>query len=92
MASKNRSVPRSFELPWASGEVVEEASFVGEYHESVVQLLEAEEGYVMVRFCHYDLKGRFQRSPLIVGEDDIKGLKKALSKSPKLLALLRKLV
>ena len=88
----DRALPRSFSLHWASGEVIEEASAVGEYHESVIQLLHADEGYCMVRFCYYDLEGRFQRSPLIVSEDDIKGLRKSLQKCPKLQALLNKLV
>ncbi|MGH9552559.1 MAG: hypothetical protein ACRD3W_24480, partial [Terriglobales bacterium] len=60
--------------------MTEEAAFAGEYHESLIQLLEAEDGYSMVRFCYYDLEGRFQRSPLIVSEEDIKGLRKSLRK------------
>jgi len=87
-----RELPRAFSLHWASGEVIEEASFVGEYHESVIQLLRADDGYSMVRFCYYDPEGRFQRSPLIVSEDDINGLRKSLLQCPNLQVLLNKLV
>ncbi len=79
-------------MPWGQGDIAEEASFVGEYHESRIQLLKADEGYVMVRFCYYDLDGRFQRSPLIVGKDDIKGLKASLKRCPQLRGLLNALL
>ena len=92
MPAKKMDKVRRFNLPWGQGEIAEEASFAGEYHESRIQLLKADEGYVMVRFCYYDLDGRFQRSPLIVGKDDIKGLKTSLKKCPKLKALLKALL
>jgi hypothetical protein len=91
MAKRKISKLRRFNLPWGQGDIVEEASFAGEYHESRIQLLKADEGYVMVRFCYYDLDGRFQRSPLIVGEDDLKGLKVSMRKCPQLRALLKTL-
>ena len=66
---KTRQLPRPFEMHWGKGHIVEEASCVGQYHEPAVQLLEYEDGAESIRFCHYDLRGRFQRSPLMINED-----------------------
>jgi hypothetical protein len=83
-------------MHWGSGQIVEEASTNGEYHEPAVQLLEYTEGDAAgsfsVRFCYYDHYGRFQRSPLMVGEADIDGLRVALTRAPRLRAILRRLV
>jgi len=45
-----------------------------------------------LRFCYYDRKGRFQRSPLIVSEDLIPALRASLRASPRLSRLLKRLV
>ena len=91
-----RKVPRPFEMYWGSGEIVEEAAFEGEHHEPVIQLMEYTEGQAAgsfsVRFCTYGHNGRFSRSPLMVGEDDIAGLREALKSTPRLRTLLKKLV
>lgn len=87
-----RRVPRPFSLHWGSGQIVEEATVVGRYHEPAFQLLEFDDGSVHVRFCYFDHAGRFQRSPLMLGEREIKGLRRALEKTPRLRALLRRLV
>lgn len=92
---KQRTLPRPFTLHWGSGQIVEEASYVAEHHEPAVQLLAYEgelEGTWSIRFCFYSPRGAFQRSPMIVGEDEIKGLRAALKKTPKLRRLLQKLV
>jgi hypothetical protein len=83
-------------MHWGTGEIVEEASFEGEYHEPCIQLLvytdgEAAGGF-SVRFCTYNHAGRFQRSPLMVGADDIEGLRLALRETPRLREILRQLV
>lgn len=96
MAS-TRSLPRPFTYHWGSGQLVEEASYRGEHHEPAIQLLEYDEegehaGMWQVRFCFYNHSGRFQRSPMVVGANDLKGLRAALKKTPKLRALLKKLV
>jgi hypothetical protein len=54
--------------------------------------LEFEDGSVSLRFCHYSHSGRFQRSPLIVDEADINGLKEALEDTPRLKSLMERLV
>ena len=95
MAS-NRKLPRPFEMHWGSGEIVEEASFEGEWHEPTIQLLSYTEGEAAgsfsIRFCTYNHRGGFQRSPLMVSEQDIEGLRKALKESPRLHAILKHLV
>ncbi len=91
-----RKLPRPFEMPWGRGEIVEEAGYAGEHHEPAIQLLAYTDGEaaggVSVRFCTYTHGGRFQRSPLMLSEEDIDGLRVALSATPRLQALLRRLV
>ncbi len=91
-----RKLPRPFEMHWGSGEIVEEATFEGEYHEPAIQLLQYTEGEAAgtysLRFCTYNHMGRFQRSPLMVSESDIEGLRKALAATPQLRSILERLV
>jgi hypothetical protein len=91
-----RKLPRPFSMHWGSGLITEEASFTGEYHAPCIQLLEYTDGEakgsVSIRFCYYGHDGRFQRSPLMVSEDELDGLRKALDDAPKLKALLRRLL
>jgi hypothetical protein len=75
-----RKLPRPFEMHWGSGEIVEEATCVGEYH-----------GFSL-RFCSYNHRGSFQRSPLMVGQAEIDGLRKALQDTPRLREILKQLV
>jgi len=94
--AKPRMVPRPFEMNWGSGQVVEEAAWTGPYHEPVIQLMRYTEGEaagsITVRFCSYNHSGQFQRSPLMVNEAAIAGLKESLRKTPELRKLLRRLV
>ena len=87
-----RPVPRPFALHWGEGQIVEEAAFDGEYHQPSLQLLEFEDGSISVRFCYYDRASRFQRSPLIVGDDEVAGLQNALERTPRLRSLLKQMV
>ena len=87
-----RSVPRPFNLHWGKGQIVEEASVVSEHHEPSIQLLEFEDGELLVRFCYYDHSGRFQRSPLVVGQHDVTALRAALVNTPRLRSILEALV
>ena len=91
-----RKVPRPFTMHWGSGEIVEEASFESEYHEPCIQLMEYTEGDAAgsfsIRFCTYNHRGGFQRSPLMIGADDIEGLRSALAATPRLKAILKRLV
>ena len=83
---------RTFQLHWGQGTIAEEAAHEGQYHRPTIQLLEFDDGSVSVRFCHYSHNGRFSRSPLIVAEDDIDGLRDALEQAPRLKELLARLV
>jgi len=91
-----RKLPRPFEMHWGSGEIVEEASFSGEYHEPAIQLMVYTEGEATgsysLRFCSYSHRGMFQRSPLMIGEAEVDGLRKALRQTPRLREILRELV
>jgi hypothetical protein len=91
-----RKLPRPFEMHWGRGEIVEEASFTGEYHEPVIQLMEYTEGEAAgsfsVRFCTYNHRGMFQRSPLMLGAEDIDGLRRALQTTPRLRDILKRLI
>jgi hypothetical protein len=90
-----RQVPRPFKFHWGTGEITEEASFMGPYTEPAIQLLEYEghPGAYGIRFCYYNHAGRFQRSPMMIdGEESFEGLRQALRETPKLRELLRKLV
>jgi hypothetical protein len=87
---------KTFALHWGSGVVAEEVRVSGPYHCPAIQLLEFRAGQAagarQIRFCYYDHRGRFQRSPLIVGDDDIDALATALKDAPQLRAMLRRLV
>jgi hypothetical protein len=87
---------KSFSLHWGSRVVQEEVQSAGPYHRPTIQLLKFLDGEAagtwQIRFCYYDHAGRFQRSPLIIGNDDLPKLRAALMKAPRLRALLKRLV
>jgi hypothetical protein len=94
-ARRGRAVPRPFSFHWGSGQIVEEAAYTGRYAEPAIQLLEYADhpDVIGIRFCYYSLDGRFQRSPMMIdGDDSFDGLREALKDTPRLRALLRKLV
>jgi hypothetical protein len=90
-AARARRVPRPFELHWGRGQIVEEATCRTPYHAPAIQLLEFEDGSLSVRFCYFDHAGRFQRSPLMIGESDLAALRASLVTTPRLRKLLRRL-
>ena len=79
-------------MPWGKGEIVEEASAADEWHEPAIQLLRYDDGTYSVRFSHYDHRGRFQRSPLMVSAKSIAALRRSLRSNPKLRRLMRRLI
>lgn len=92
---RGREVPRPFAFHWGGGQIIEEACYIGKYTEPSIQLLEYEGhlGSYGIRFCYYNLDGRFQRSPMMIDSDDsFEGLRAALKQTPKLRELLQKLV
>ena len=88
----SRKIPRDFNLHWGRGQIVEEAYVESQYHQPSIQLLEFEDASVSLRFCYYNQHGRFQRGPLIIGEEEIGLLRDSVSENEKLHALLRELV
>jgi hypothetical protein len=94
--AKPRKVPRPFEMHWGRGEIVEEASYLSEHHEPTIQLMQYTEGEAAgsysIRFCFYNPKGAFQRSPMMIGDDEIEGLRTALRERPRLRDMLRRLL
>ena len=91
-----RKLPRPFTMHWGTGEIVEEASYAGEYHEPTIQLMQYLEGEAAgsfsLRFCTYNHEGRFQRSPLMISAEDLDGLRAALQTTPRLREILKRLV
>jgi hypothetical protein len=87
--------PKTFALPWGSGVIAEEAQIATPHHRPTIQLLEFTAGEAAgtreIRFCHYDHRGRFQRSPLIIDARDLGALRKALRTTPRLKRLLSQL-
>jgi hypothetical protein len=96
MTPPTRSLPRPFTYHWGSGQITEEASHSSQYYEAAIQFLQYDDhehaGEWAIRFCFYSPNGRFQRSPLVVGKDEIAGLRSALKRTPKIRKLLKKLV
>jgi hypothetical protein len=91
-----RKLPLPFEMHWGSGAIVEEATHEGEWHVPTIQLLEYTEGEaagsITIRFCSYNHRGMFQRSPLMLSDSDFEGMRRALKGTPRLRAALRRLV
>jgi hypothetical protein len=90
------SKPKTFSLHWGRGVVEEEVQIETAYHRPTIQLLRFTEGEAAgtyeIRFCHYDHRQRFQRSPLIIDAGDVARLGRALRLAPKLRKLLAALV
>lgn len=90
---KPRKVPRPFTMPWGGGQVVEEVGVDTEHNELVIQLLRYDEHEGdSLRFCQYWLDGRFQRQPMMLGEDSIDAMREALKGAPAIRELLKRLV
>ena len=87
-----RNIPRPFAMHWGSGQIVEEASFEGEHTQPAIQLMRYDDGEatgsLSIRFCHFNHRGQFQRSPMILGEAEIDALRDAVAQTPQLQQLL----
>ena len=79
---------KRFSFHWGSGYVAEEVQVDGQHHRPTIQLLKFTEGEAAgqetLRFCSYSLRGRFQRSPLLISPEDIGQLREALLDAPQL--------
>jgi len=78
-------------MPWGKGEIVEEATAIGEWGEPSIQLLRYEDGSESIRFCQYDHRGRFRRSPMMVDGKLLRALGRSLAKTKRLKALVDQL-
>ena len=91
-----RRIPRAFNLPWGSGQVVEEAAIEGGLHAPSLQLLHYElgerKGQNAIRFAAYGTDGHLEPRPLMVNEREIAALRREIARSPRLRALLKRLV
>lgn len=87
----SRKVPRPFKMPWGRGEIVEEVSIQAPHWEPTIQLMEYEDGSRALRFCYYS-EGRFGRSPLMLGEEDLRRMAEAIGRSTAIRRLMRKMV
>lgn len=91
-----RKVPRPFKYEWGGGQIVEEAACTFEHHEAVIQLMRYEggdhDGAESIRLAFYNLRGAFQRHPLMIGAEDIPEMQEALKSTPRLRSLLQQLV
>ena len=92
----NRRILRPFNLLWGSGKIIEEAAIEGGLHAPSIQLMRYEEGEkkgpMAIRFAAYDPQEDLERRPLIINERELRPLKREIDRSPRLKALLRKLV
>src|SRR2546427_6876219 len=84
---KKTAEPKTFSLHWGSGIIEEEVQVETPYHRPTIQLFKFTDGEAKgdyeIRFCFYDHKGRFQRSPVVIGSAVIPKLRKALERAPK---------
>lgn len=91
-----RRVPRAFKLPWGSGQIIEEAAIDEGLHAPSIQLLHYElgekQGLHAIRFAAYDDEDRIEQRPLIINERELARLRAELELSPRLKALLKRLV
>jgi hypothetical protein len=78
-------------MPWGKGQIVEEATAVGEWSEPRVQLLRYDDGSESIRFCQYDHRGRFRRSPMMVDGKLLRALGRSLANTQRLRALVGRL-
>ena len=94
MASTARA--KTFSFHWGSGHIAEEAQVEGEHHVPTLQLMRYTDGpaagSVSLRFCQYNHRGGFRRSPLMMGEEEVEMMREALKETPELRALLRRLI
>lgn len=83
---------KRFSFHWGSGVVAEEAQIEGRHHLPTIQLLKYTEGEaagtVSVRFCYYNHRGGFQRSPLLMSPEEIEALGDVLKSTPELRTIL----
>ena len=96
MQDTSQKKEKSFAFHWGSGVVAEEAQVETQWDRPTIQLLKYTEGEAAggasIRFCHYSHEGRFRRSPLMLSEEAMDDMRRALDATPELRNLLRRLL
>lgn len=91
-----RKIPRPFAFSWGSGQIVEEAAISAEWSNPAIQLLRYEggelDGNETIRFCWFSDRGAFQRSPMMMGADELAAMREALKTTPRLRSLLAEMI
>ena len=77
-------------MPWGVGRIVEEVSVVRPHWEPTIQLMEYDDGSYALRFCYYQ-GPRFGRGPMIAEDEALDQFAEALSDSPRIRSMLRRL-
>ncbi len=77
-------------MPWGKGVITEEVQVIRDHWEPTIQLMEYEDGSTSLRFCFYS-KGRFNRNPMMLGEEDLDEMAAELKNAPKMKAMLKRL-
>jgi hypothetical protein len=79
-------------MHWGSGQIVEEARFEGEHTSPAIQLMRFESGEAAgthtLRFCHFNHRGNFQRSPMMLSETEVESLRRQVAANPEIRRLL----
>ena len=92
----NQTKTKTFSFHWGSGHIAEEAQVEGKYNLPTFQLMRytdgPSKGTFTLRFCQYNHRGMFSRSPLMMGVEEIEMMRNALRETPELLALMKQLV
>jgi len=82
-------------MHWGEGQIIEEARYEGEYAHPAIQLMRFDTGPAVgsltLRFCHFNARGQFQRSPMMVSDEEIDRLAEAVSHTPEIQRLLRRI-
>ena len=89
-------LPRPFSMHWGEGQIVEEARFEGKHAVPAIQLMRFDTGDAAgtytLRFCHFNHRGQFQRSPMMIGDAELDRLRDAIAETPEIRRLLQRLV
>lgn len=86
-------MPRAFNSWWGSGEILEETYLPAPdpVAEPCLQLVKFDDGRLGLRFAHYHGR-RWGRDPLVLPEDDVPDLRRALRETPRIHRFLRRLL
>ena len=83
-------------MHWGEGQIIEEARFEGEHAQPAIQLMRFDSGpaagTLTLRFCHFNQRGQFQRSPMMLNDEEIDRLGEAVKRTPEIRRLLLRIV